>query len=346
MPVGRRGCVRALSGYRESVSTTAGTPPTEHGAAPSGRTDDDPGVLRPRAILTRTVKSYLAHNMTDHAASLTYFAMMSMFPSLLAGIAILSLVGESGLAQNAADYVIDNGADASTANVVRETLATMIETSGGAAGFALAISFALALNGASGAFAAAGRALNVVYAVTEDRGFARRKAQDIAMALVVILLFAVVVVAMFLGGTIADDLLGTIGLGETGAAIWSIARFPLAIVAAMVAYSVIYAFAPAREHRRWQWITIGSAAGVTVWIVASIGFGIYIRNFSSYGAAYGAFGAAIVLLLWLYVSANAFLLGAELNATVERARAVGRGGPPPPMVGRPQDATDAQNSDS
>jgi membrane protein len=319
------------------VSTTAG-PPAEHERREDPGTRDEPdAALRAKPILLRTIKSYQAHNMTDHAASLTYFAMMSLFPSLLAGIAVLSLVGEVTLAQDAADYLIENGADGATAQVARDTLANMIETSGGAAGFALLLSFGLALNGASGAFGAAGRALNVVFAVTEDRGFVRRKAQDIGMALLVILLFAVVVVAMFLGGGIADDLLGTIGLGDTGAAVWSIARFPLAIAAAMVAYSVIYAYAPSLEQRRWRWITLGSAAGVTIWIVASIGFGVYIKNFSSYGAAYGAFGAAIVLLLWLYVSANAFLLGAELNATIERARSAGRGGPPPPMVGAPAD---------
>ncbi|WP_372787714.1 YihY/virulence factor BrkB family protein [Paraconexibacter sp.] len=314
-----------------SEDDTAG----EAGPADPGTHDHPEGDLALRPLLLRTVKSYQSHSMTDHAASLTYFAMMSLFPSLLAGIAILSLVGEASLAQRAATYLIENGADPSTATVVRDTLSNMIETSSGAAGFALLLSFALALNGASGAFGAAGRALNVAFAADEDRGFVRRKLQDITMALVVITLFAVVVIAIFLGGQIADDLFGTIGLGETAAGVWGIARFPVALAAAMLAYSVIYRFAPSTQHRRWRWITAGSATGVGIWIAASIGFAIYIRNFSSFGAAYGAFGAAIVLLLWLYLSANAFLFGAELNATIERARAAGHGGPPPPMAGAP-----------
>ncbi len=310
-----------------------------------GTHDHPDGDVALRPLLRRTLKGYQAHNMTDHAASLTYFAMMSLFPSLLAGIAILSLVGEASLAQKAATYLLDNGADASTAEVVRETLDKMIATSGGAAGFALLISFALALNGASGAFAAAGRALNTIAGVEEDRGFVHRKLLDIGMALLVISLLTVTVVAIFLGGGIADDLLGTIGLGETGAQIWSLARFPVALIAAMLTYSVVYAFAPATTPRRWRWITPGAVAGVGIWIAASFGFAIYIQNFSSFGAAYGAFGAAIVLLLWLYVSANAFLLGAELNLTVERARAVGRGGPPPPMVGVPAHAEPTAQDD-
>lgn len=301
-----------------------------------GSYDDGAARVRLRRILWRTLKTYQSHGMTDHAASLTYYAMLSLFPSLLAGVAVLSLVGEASLAPRAANYLLEHGADPATADVARTTLENMISTSGGAAGVTLLVSFVLALNGASGSFAAAGRALNTVHGVEDERGFVRRKLVDGAMALVVILLFAVTVIAIFLGGGIADDLLGTIGLGETGAAIWGIVRFPVAAGAAMLAYSIVYAFAPARTPRRWQWITPGAVAGVTIWLLASLAFAIYIRNFSSYGAAYGAFGAAIVLLLWLYLSANAFLLGAELNQTIERTRSLGRGGPP--MVSPPPSA--------
>jgi membrane protein len=307
-----------------------------------GSYDDDHARLRVRRTLWRTVTTYQSHGMMDHAASLTYYAMMSLFPSLLAGVAVLSLVGESSLAPKAADYLLDNGADPATADVARTTLENMISTSNGAAGLTLMVSFVLALNGASGAFAAAGRALNTVHGVEDDRSFVRRKLVDAGMALVVVTLFAVTVVAIFLGGGIADDLLGTIGLGETGAAIWSVARFPVAVAAAMLAYSLVYTYAPARTPRRWRWITPGAAAGVGIWLVASLAFAIYIRNFSSYGAAYGAFGAAIVLLLWLLLSANAFLLGAELNETIERARTVGRGGPP--MVSPPPSAEEPTGS--
>jgi membrane protein len=91
----------------------------------------------------------------------------------------------------------------------------------------------------------------------------------------------------------------------------------------MVAYAIVYAFAPNVVPRRLSWITPGAAFGVILWLVLSTGFAIYVRNFGSYGAAYGAFGAAIVLLLWLYLSANAFLFGAEFNAEYERVRSAG-----------------------
>jgi membrane protein len=147
----------------------------------------------------------------------------------------------------------------------------------------------------------------------------RRKVTDLATALVVIVLFAVVLAAIFLGGQIADDLFGKIGLGSTAATIWSYARWPVALVAATLAYGLVYGIAPNIVPRHIRWITPGAAVGVLLWIVLSVGFSIYVRNFSSYGAVYGAFAAAIILLLWLYLSANVFLFGAELNAELERS---------------------------
>jgi membrane protein len=270
-------------------------------------------------VLVRVGKSFLAHQMTDRAATLTYYAMMSLFPALLVGVTLLGLVGQQGLVTDATNYLLDHGVDPSTANVVRHVLQNMVDTSGGALGVTLVISIALALNGASGAFGASGRALNVVYGAEESRGMVRRKLIDVAATLAVIVLFAVVLAAVFLGGQIANDLFGKIGLGSTAASIWSYARWPVALVAATVAYGIVYGMAPDIEPRKVRWLTPGAVVGVVLWIALSLGFSIYVRNFSSYGAAYGAFGAAIVLLLWLYLSANAFLLGAELNAELERS---------------------------
>jgi membrane protein len=272
-------------------------------------------------IAVAAFKRYREQQMTDRAAALTYFAMMSLFPALLVGVSLLGLFGQQGLVQDASNYLLEHGADETTADVVRKTLQNMISASSGALGATLLVSIALALNGASGAFGAAGRALDIVYEVAEGRGFVRRKLTDLIAALVVIVLFALVIVAVFLGGQVADDLFGKIGLGQTAASIWSYARWPMALVAATVAYGLVYRLAPDIRPPAVRWITAGAIVGVVLWLVLSIGFAIYIRNFATYGAAYGAFGAAIVLLLWLYLSANAFLFGAEVNAELRRSRA-------------------------
>jgi len=319
----------------------AASSPTD---APDPPAADGPGRADILAVLKRAFANFRANEMTDHAGTLTYFAMMSLFPALLLGVTLLGLFGQQGLVTDASNYVLDHGADSDTASVVRKTLANVVNASGGALGFSLVLSIALAINGASGAFGAAGRALNTVYGVQEDRGFVRRKLTDIATTLVVLVLFLVVLVALFLGGQIADDLFGKIGLGSTAATVWSIVRWPVALLAASVGYALVYAVSPNIFPRRFRWLSPGALLGVVLWIVLSLGFGVYIQHFATYGAAYGAFGAAIVLLLWLYLSANAFLFGGEFNAELERAERMGAGAPPavspPPSAGEPTGRTD------
>lgn len=291
----------------------------------------------PPRIAWLALKRFLDHGMTDNAASLTYFAMLSLFPALLMVVSLLSLLGSPDLPAEAAQYLADNGAAPTTVDAVRDVLHNMVQTSAGQSILTFLVASALALNGASGAYAAAGRALNKVNGVDEDRSFLRRKLQDLAATLVVLLLLVLVLVALFLGGEIADDLFGTIGLGSTAAAIWAIARWPAAFLAALLAYAVVYAYAPDIEPRRLRWLSPGAVVAVTVWLIGSFGFGLFLRAAPGYGAAYGAFTAAILLLLWLYIATNAFLYGAELNVMIRRLELTAGGGPPflTPPPGQP-----------
>jgi membrane protein len=278
----------------------------------------------------RAFSQFRRHEMTDAAAALTYYAMMSLFPAIVLATSLFSLIGDEQTVSNAVAYLARQGADQATQDAIQAVMDKIVHASGGAVSFALLGSVLVALNGASGAFGASGRAINRVYAVEDDRGFVRRKLTDIGITLVIVVLLLIVIAALFLGGGFAEDLLGSIGLGQTASLIWSIIRWPLALAGMLIAYALIYAYAPDLEPRRLRWLTPGAVAGVLIWIVASIGFGIYIKNFSTYGAAYGAAGAVIVLLLWLWLSACAFLFGAELNAELERAESAGRSGPPAP----------------
>jgi membrane protein len=266
----------------------------------------------------RAFNRYRTLELLDRAAALAYYAMLALFPGLLVAVTLLGLLGQQKLVSEIVDYVTRHGADPTTAATLRNALTAVIRASHGALGTALAFSVLLGLNGASGAYAAAGRALNAIYDVQDERGFARRKIADVGMTLVVLALMIVVIVAVFLGGGIVNDIAGAIGLGHTAATIWAIARWPLAVAAAMGIYSLVYAYAPAIRPPALRWITLGATIGVVLWMLASLGFAVYIRNFSSYGAAYGAAGGAIVLLLWLFISANAFLFGATLNVELER----------------------------
>ena len=282
-------------------------------------------------VLVRAAKRFMADQMTDHAAALTYYAMMSLFPGLLVIVTLLGLVGQQGLVTDATNYLLKHGVDKGTVDQIAKALQNMINASSGALSITLVISLLLALNGAAGAFGAAGRALNVVYRVEENRGLVRRKLNDLLVALAVIVLLLVVLIAVFLGGQIAHDLFGKIGLGDTASKIWSYARWPVAFLAASVAYALVYGLAPDREPRRIRWISPGALLAIVLWLLLSGAFSFYVRNFSNYGAVYGTFASAIVLLLWLYLSANAFLYGAELNAELAKgnqssSRSVSSGG--------------------
>ncbi len=274
-------------------------------------------------LVKRAFQKFQADNMTDHAAALTYFVMMSLFPALLVGISLLGLLGDQSLVTDAVKYARDNGAPAEVANALEASLKTTIDTAGGTASVTLAIGIAFALFGASGAFGGAGRALNTVYGTNEDRNFIRHKLTDLMWTLVVILLALVALVCVFLGGGVAADLFGTIGLGDTAADVWRFARWPVALGAVLLMYALVYNFSPDVRPRQWRWITPGATAGVLIWILASVGFFFYVSNFGRYGATYGAFAGAVILLLWLYISSIAFLFGAEINAELERERAAG-----------------------
>ena len=257
--------------------------------------------------------------MNDHAAALTYYSLLSLFPGLLFAVAVLGVFGQQGLITETADYLKTAGAPEDTVNAVTSALSSAQEQRGTAL-TAMVVGLVLSLNGASGAFGAVGRALNRVWRVEEGRGLIRRKANDVMWTLVVLALVMVTFVLVFLGGGLASDVFGWLGLGETAADVWRIVRWPLALAAAMLVYAVVYFAAPNVEIRRFRWITPGAVFGVTMWILASLAFFLYVSNFSSYSATYGAFAGAVILLVWLWLTNVVLLFGAELNAVIDLRR--------------------------
>jgi membrane protein len=289
-----------------------------NGADPSDRRDAGPAIRL--ADFKRAFSRFRADQVTDNAAALTYYSLLSLFPALLFCAAILGVFGQSGLIDEAGRYLERVGAPPDTVGAVTGALRSA-QHQHGTAIVALIVGLALSLNGASGAFGAAGRALNKVFRVEEGRGFVRHKLNDLVWTLIVAVLALVTFVLVFLGGGLASDVLGRIGLGDTAAAIWRFVRWPAALLVTMTIYAIVYYAAPNVEVRRFRWITPGAVVGVGLWIVASVAFFVYVSNFSSYGATYGAFAGAVVLLVWLWLTNVVFLFGAELNAVVDVRRA-------------------------
>ena len=277
-------------------------------------------------VAVRSALNFQRDQMPDNAAALTYYALMSIFPGLLVVFTLFGLIGDASVPKRAAQSLIDNGTDPAVSKVVSDVLDQMVNASSGALSLALVVSVLLALNGASGAFMAAGRALNRVSGYEDDRGFLRTRLVSLGSTLLVVVLYIFTVAAVFLGGDLASSAFSEIGLGDEAADVWEIVRWPVALASAMLTVTVVYALAPSPPvgTPRVKRLTIGAVVAVLLWLAAIALFGIYVNNISHYGAVYGLAGTLIVLLLFLYISNTAFLYGAEVSAELNRRREVRR----------------------
>jgi membrane protein len=277
-------------------------------------------------IVSRTGRSFYDDQMTHHAAALTYYALMSLFPAVLLGLSLLGLIGEYPRTYNAIIDYLRDVVPAPTLAAIDSSLRAAFKDKGTAAG-ALAIAVATALYGTTGVLEAARRALNVVFEVNGGRRFLRRKAIDIASSFGLMGLVLITLTFVFVGGNVARDLFGLIGLGTGAADVWDIARWPGAVAVAIFIFASVYYVTPDVHQRSFRWVTPGAVAGVLVWVVASAGFSLYLSNVAGVSAIYGAFTSAILLVAWLWLTNVALLFGAELDAEIEREKEIEEGIP-------------------
>jgi membrane protein len=279
------------------------------------------------SVIKRTLVAFYDDQMTHHAAALTYYSLMSLFPATLLGLSLLGLLGQYPSTYNAIiDYlrdVIPNSALVPLDSSLREALQHK-----GTAATALVTSVVLTLYGTTGVLEAARRALNVVFELEGGgRSFLRRKSVDIGFTFVLMGLVLASMIMLFVGGRFASDLFDIVGLGSTAASVWSVIRWPGALGVTMLIFALIYYVTPDVEQRAFRWVTPGALVGVLVWFVASVGFSAYISQVANVGALFGAFAGAIVLVGWLWLTNVALLFGAELNAEIERQKELGEGVP-------------------
>jgi membrane protein len=286
------------------------------------------------AVLRRTLVSFYDDQMTHHAAALTYYGLMSLFPIVLLGLSLLGLLGQYPETFDAIVGYLRDVAPASVVTPLEGSLRGALQSKGTAA-TTLAISVVVALYGATGCLEAARRALNVVFEIENGRSFVRRKAVDIASTFVLLALAVVSVILVFVGGRFADDLLGFIGLGPTAVEVWSVARWPAAVLLAMFAFGFVYYVTPDVQQRAFRWVTPGAAVGVVLWLLASVAFSTYVSRVADVGAIYGAFTGVILLVGWMWLTNVAMLFGAELNAEIEREEELSEGVPAAETLNRP-----------
>ena len=279
---------------------------------------------RAGAVSKRTVLSFYDDQMTHHAAALTYYALMSLFPAALLALSLLGLFGQYPATYDAIVGYLRDVVPASALVPLDHSLRGALHSQSTAA-TALAISVVFALYGTTGALEAARRALNVVLEVDGGRRFLRRKAIDVGSTFVLMALVLISLVLVFVGGSFAEDLLGFVGIGPQAARAWNAARWPAALAVAMLVFAYIYYVIPDVHQRSFRSVLPGAAFGVVLWLAASIGFSEYISQIEHVGAIYGTFTSAILLVAWLWLTHVALLFGAELNAEIERERLLGEG---------------------
>jgi membrane protein len=268
----------------------------------------------------RAAQRFLAHQMTDRAATLSYYGMLSLFPGLLVAISLIGLIGGEDLVRSVVDFAEEREVSGGSLEVVETVARRATDISGGSFSLALILSLVLALNAASGIFNAAGRAVDAAFEVEDDRSFVSKRLTVYGVTGFVLFLLLLTLLLLLVGGSLARNLVDLIGIGDGALGAWNLARWPAALLLALVAVAVVMRFAPTEAARRRRLVTTGALVTVGGWVLATLGFSFYVTNFASYGALYGAFSAAIVLLLWLYLLAIAFLYGAELDAVLAARR--------------------------
>jgi membrane protein len=193
------------------------------------------------------------------------------------------------------------------------------------AGVMLIVGIVLALWSASGYVGAFMRASNAIYETDEGRPFWKLRPLQLLVTLVLVLLMAMVALAVVLTGPIAQTIGDAVGLGSTAVTVWNIAKWPVLLVAVMFMLAILYWSSPNAKPTGFRWVSPGSVVAVVVWLIVSGLFALYVANFSSYDKTYGALGGVVVFLIWMWLSNIAVLLGAELNAELERTREVAAG---------------------
>ena len=285
------------------------------------RKPDSPGeVSKPswKYALRKTLREFTADQCTDIAAALTYYAVLALFPALIALISLLGVVGQGERSVDTILSLVNEVAPGGTADVLREPLEQF--SSSPAAGFALVFGIVLAIWSASGYVGAFSRAMNRIYEIEEGRPFWKLRPVQLGVTIVSILLILIMLVILIVSGPVTEAVGTALGLGETVQIVWSIVKWPILALAAVLIIAILYYATPNAKQPKFRWVSMGALLALITLLVASFLFGLYVTNFSSYDRTYGSLAGVVVFLLWLWIANLALLFGAEFDAELERGR--------------------------
>ncbi|WP_033040454.1 YihY/virulence factor BrkB family protein [Streptomyces monomycini] len=277
------------------------------------------------SVLRRTAKEFVDDELHDRAAGLTYYGVLSLFPALLVLVSMLGVIGKS-----ATDAVLGT-LEEITPDAAQQILSGAVRQlqHGPGTGSVLAVLGLLAaLWSASSYIAAFIRAANAVYDLPEGRPAWKTLPLRLGVTVVLMVLLAASAVIVVFTGSLARQAGRGLGIGDTGLAVWSVAKWPVLVLLVVLMITILYRATPNVRDQGLRWLTPGSFLAVALWLAASAGFALYVANFGSYNKTYGTLAGVVIFLVWLWLSNLAVLLGLEFDAELARQRAITEGHPP------------------
>ncbi|HWD47034.1 MAG TPA: YihY/virulence factor BrkB family protein [Actinomycetota bacterium] len=306
----------------------------------AGREAERPSEIPPRgwfAILKRVKAEVKEDNVPLLAAGVAFYAMLAIFPAIIAVITVYGMVADPAQVKSQVSELAKSlpaGAD----QLLIEQLTNVVNAGRQSLSIGLALSLLALLWSVSSGVQGLVKSLNVIYDERESRGFVKLRGLSLLLTLgaIVVAVIALALIAVF------PNFVESLGLGQAGELAASIGRWVLLAALMLVALAVLYRLAPDRANPRWRWLSWGAVVALVLWLLGSVGFSWYVDNFGKYNQTYGALAAVIILLLWLFLSAFAILLGAEFDAETERQTARDTTTGPE----RPQGERDAEVADT
>ena len=278
------------------------------------------------ATIRRTASEFQEDNLSDWAAALTYYGLLSLFPALIAMVSLIGIFGDPKATTDSLTEIITEIGPDSAAETFKGPIESITKSSG-SAGIAFVLGIAVALWSASGYIGTFMRASNVIYETPEGRPFWKLRPLQILVTLAMIVMMTLLAVSLVLTGPVVSAVAEPLGIGSTAVDVWNVAKWPAMVLVFLLMLAILYYASPNVKLRGFKWVTPGSLVAIAVWIVASALFAFYVSNFGSYDKTYGTLGGMIALLVWFWITNLAILFGHQLNAERERSLEIEEGRP-------------------
>lgn len=276
-----------------------------------------------RAVTRRTLRGIVHDRITITAAGVAFYWFLAIFPLLFAAIGLLDVIDASPSTARAINDGIKQALPGDAAAILTQAVTSAQSRAATPGVTALLVGIALALWSASSGMAATQVGLDVAYNVPEDRTFLKKRLMGVVLIVAAFVLGSIGATFLVFGEPVSGLVRDHLPLGRYFGWAWGVARWAITLVAVTLLFAVFYYVGPNRKPPNWKWLSPGGLVATALWLAASLGFSLYVSGFGgTYADTYGALAGVVVLILWLYLSAVALLVGAELNGELERERAL------------------------